>query len=387
MKKNLKEIDSKEINEVVSLTKKILNLLYIVMVVAIVLCGTIILKNLNVWNILLTFLKVLSPLFIGFVIAWLFNPIVKKLHSKGIPRIVGSILIYAIFLVFIYIFLRILVPTLYNQINELVATLPSILDKFSNFADDLINQISISGVDLSGFRDNLFESVGGFLVNFTNSLPTSLISILGSLASGIGTILISLVIGLYMLFDFDAITKHFLKLVPNKNKYEIEVLITDIGKEVRKTISGTLLVALMVFVTDTIGFAIVGLNAPLLFGLFCGLTDLIPYIGPYIGGAAAVIVGFSQGTITGVAVLIVCVVVQLIENYVLQPIVMSKTTHLHPVTIMIGLLVFAHYFGILGMIIATPCIALLKVIFKFIVKKYNLFKDDEVLLKEVLKDD
>ena len=387
MKKNLKEIDSKEINEVVSLTKKILNLLYIVMIVAIILCGTIILKNLNVWNILLTFLKVLSPLFIGFVIAWLFNPLVKKLHKKGIPRIVGSILIYAVFLIFIYVFLRLLVPTLYNQINELIATLPSILDKFSNFADDLINQISISGIDLTGFRDNLFEGVGGFLVEFTNSLPTSLISILGSLASGIGTILISLVIGLYMLFDFDAITKHFLKLVPNKNKYEIEVLITDIGKEVRKTISGTLLVALMVFVTDTIGFAIIGLNAPLLFGLFCGLTDLIPYIGPYIGGAAAVIVGFSQGTITGIAVLIVCVVVQLIENYVLQPVVMSKTTHLHPVTIMIGLLVFAHYFGIVGMIIATPCIALLKVIFRFIVKKYNLFKDDEVLLKEVLKDD
>ena len=387
MKKNLKEIDSKEVNEVVSLTKKILNLLYIVMIVAIVLCGTVILKNLNVWNILLPFLKVLSPLFIGFVIAWLFNPLVKKLHQKGIPRIVGSILIYAIFLVFIYIFLRILVPTLYNQINELIATLPSILDKFSNFADDLINQISISGIDLTSFRDNLFDSVGGFLVNFTNSLPKSLIGLLGSLASGIGTILISLVIGLYMLFDFDAISKHFLKLVPNKNKYEIEVLITNIGKEVRKTISGTLLVAFMVFITDTIGFAIIGLNAPLLFGLFCGLTDLIPYIGPYIGGAAAVIVGFSQGTITGIAVLIVCIVVQLIENYVLQPVVMSKTTHLHPVTIMIGLLVFAHYFGIIGMIIATPCIALLKVIFKFIVKKYNLFKDDEVLLKEVLKDD
>ena len=387
MKKNLKEIDSKEVNEVVSLTKKILNLLYIVMVVAIILCGTIILRNLNVWNILLTFLKVLSPLFIGFVIAWLFNPIVKKLHQKGLPRILGSILIYVVFLVFIYIFLRILVPTLYTQINELIATLPSILDKFSNFADDLINQISISGIDLTGFRDNLFDSVGGFLVNFTNSLPTSLISILGNLASGIGTILISLVIGLYMLFDFDAITKHFLKLVPNKNKYEIEILITDIGKEVRKTISGTLLVAFMVFVCDTIGFAVIGLNAPLLFGLFCGLTDLIPYIGPYIGGAAAVIVGFSQGSITGIAVLLICIVVQLLENYVLQPVVMSKTTHLHPVTIMIGLLIFAHYFGIIGMIIATPCIALLKVIFRFVVKKYNLFKDDEVLLKEVLKDD
>ena len=72
------------------------------MIVAIVLCGTIILKNLNVWNILLTFLKVLAPLFIGFVIAWLFNPIVKKLNKKGIPRIVGSLLVYTVFLLFIY---------------------------------------------------------------------------------------------------------------------------------------------------------------------------------------------------------------------------------------------------------------------------------------------
>ena len=136
----------------------------------------------------------------------------------------------------------------------------------------------------------------------------------------------------------------------------------------------------MVFVCDSIGFAVIGLKAPLLFGMFCGLTDLIPYIGPYIGGATAVIVGFSQGSIVGISVLIVCVVVQLVENYVLQPVVMSKTTKLHPVTIIIGLLVFAHYFGIIGMVIATPCIALLKVIFRFIVKKYNLFKDDEILL-------
>ena len=386
MNKKFKEINNEEVNEVVSLTKKILKLLYIVMIVAIILCGTIILKNLNVWHILLTFLKVLSPLFIGFVIAWLLNPIVKKLNQKGLPRIWGSLLVYAIFLIFIYIFLRILIPTLYNQINELIITLPAILDKFKVVMNDFLDQVAISGLDVSGLKDNLFSGVGEYLLKFTNSLPTSLIDILGNLFSGIGTILISLVVGLYMLFDFDAIAKHFLKLVPNKNKYEMEVLLTDIGKEVRKTISGTLLVAFMVFVCDTIGFAIVGLNAPLLFGVFCGLTDLIPYIGPYIGGAAAVIVGFSQGSITGIAVLIVCVVVQLVENYILQPIVMSKTTHLHPVTIMIGLLVFAHYFGILGMVIATPCIALMKVIFKFIVKKYDLFKDDEVFIKEVLED-
>lgn len=374
MKKFDKEIDNKEVNEVVSLTKKILKLLYIVMIVAIVLCGTIILKNLNVWHLLFTFLKVLSPLFIGFVIAWLLNPIVTKMHKKGIPRIVGSLLVYTIFLVFIYIFLRILIPTLYTQINDLIATLPAILDKFKSFISDFIDQVSISGVDLTSFKDNIFASVGNYLVNFTNSLPDSIIGILGSLASGIGTILISLVVGLYMLFDFDAIATHFLKLVPNKNKYEIEVLLTDIGIEVRKTVSGTLLVALMVFICDTIGFAMVGLNAPLLFGIFCGLTDLIPYIGPYIGGAAAVIVGFSQGSFTGIAVLIICVIVQLVENYILQPIVMSKTTQLHPVTIIVGLLLFQHFFGIIGMIVATPVIACVKVIFTFIDEKINVME-------------
>lgn len=377
--------NDKEINEVVTLTKKILKLLYIVMIVAIVLCGTIILKNLNVWHLLLTFLSVLAPLFIGFVIAWLFNPLVTKLNKKGVPRIIGSLLVYAIFLIFIYVFLRILIPTLYNQINDLIATLPSIFNHAQNFISDFVEQVSISGIDFTGLEENIFEGLNNYLTHFTNSLPNSILSILGSLISGIGTILISLVVGLYMLFDFDAIAKHFLKLVPNKNKYEIEVLINDIGKEVRKTVSGTLLVALMVFICDSVGFALIGLNAPLLFGVFCGLTDLIPYIGPYIGGAAAVIVGFSQGSFTGMAVLIVCVIVQLVENYILQPVIMSKTTQLHPVTIMIGLLVFAHYFGIVGMIIATPCIALLKVIFRFIVKKYNLFSDDEVLVKEMLE--
>ena len=130
----------------------------------------------------------------------------------------------------------------------------------------------------------------------------------------------------------------------------------------------------MVFLSDSIGFAIVGLQAPVLFGLFCGITDLIPYVGPYIGGAVAVVIGFSQSTFIGVMTLIICVVVQCVENFILQPIVMSKTMKLHPVTIMIGLLLFSHFFGILGMILATPCIALLKVIWEFIQSKYDVLK-------------
>ena len=160
--------------------------------------------------------------------------------------------------------------------------------------------------------------------------------------------------------------------MPERKRFEAQVLLNNIGGEVRKSVNGTFLVAMMVFVCDSIGFAVIGLQAPVLFGLFCGITDLIPYVGPYIGGALAVVIGFSQSTFIGVMTLIICVVVQCVENFILQPVVMSKTMKLHPVTIMIGLLIFNNLFGIIGMILATPCIALLKVIWEFIQNKYQI---------------
>ena len=78
--------------------------------------------------------------------------------------------------------------------------------------------------------------------------------------------------------------------------------------------------------------------------------------------------------------IIVAIIVQLVENFILQPVVMSKTMKLHPVTIILGLLIFEHFFGILGMILATPCIALAKVVYKFFVEKYNLFEDKNYIL-------
>ena len=185
-----------------------------------------------------------------------------------------------------------------------------------------------------------------------------------------------------MLIDFDSIQGHLLHLLPEKNRFEASMLIANISTEVRKSVNGTLLVALMVFVCDSLGFFVVGLQAPILFGLLCGITDLIPYVGPYIGGVVAVIVGFAQSPVIGMLTLIVAVIVQLVENNILQPIVMSKTMKLHPVTIIVGLLIFEHFFGIIGMILCTPCIALAKVVWKFFKDKYHLFEKEVELENE-----
>lgn len=374
-----KEINIEEVNSVISLSKRILKLLYVVMIVAIVFLASVLLKDWGVFTFIKTLLSVISPLFIGFIIAWLFNPAVKKLEKKKIPRIAGSLIVYAIFLIFLVVFIKILVPTIYIQLNELVGNLPEIFNEVKLATNKLFESLNdMNGIDLTSVKVNLFTTLENWFTNFTTSLPEFILTVVTSFFSKLMTIAFGLIIGLYMLFDFDSISKHLISLLPKKHQKDADALITDISTEVRKCVNGTLTVASMVFVGDSIGFAIIGLQAPLLFGLFCGITDLIPYVGPYIGGIAAVIIGFSQSTFTGVMAIIICCVVQCLENFVLQPLIMSKTMKLHPVTIIIGLLIFEHFFGIVGMILATPIIALLKVIYYFTIDKLNLFKDEVV---------
>ena len=381
--KQTDKIDMMSVNEVVSLSKKILRLFYIAMVIAMVLIVTIIAREWGVWKFLLSILSVLAPFFIGFVLAWIFNPIVTKLEKKKVPRIAGSMIVYAVFIAILALFIRFLVPVIYEQVQVLIGNFPSIFKELEGVINSIFNRLgNIEGIDFNSIKDQIILTVTTGMNSFMTSVPTMLMNVIGTLFSSLITITFGLVIGLYMLIDFDSINGHLLQLLPKKHRFEASLLITNISTEVRKSVNGTLLVALMVFVCDGIGFWVVGLQAPILFGLLCGITDLIPYIGPYIGGIIAVVVGFAQSPLVGFLTLVVAVVVQLVENNILQPIVMSKTMKLHPVTIIVGLLIFEHFFGILGMILATPCIALVKVVWKFFKEKYNLFKDNDYASQE-----
>ena len=372
------KLNIEEVNEVVSLTKRILHLFYIAMVVAMILIVTIIVREWGILKFLLNILSVLAPFFIGFVLAWLMNPIVTRMEKKKIPRALGTLIVYAVFLLVILLFIRFLIPLIYEQLQVLIGNLPSIFRELESFINGIFSKFgNIQGVDSDGIKNSILNTITASLNGFMTSAPSFIMNFAGGLFSSIVTICFGLVIGIYMLIDFDSINGHLLQLLPKKNRFEASLLITNISTEVRKSVNGTLLVATMVFICDSIGFWIVGLQAPLLFGLLCGITDIIPYVGPYIGGAVAVIIGFAQSPLTGFLTLIVAIIVQLIENNILQPIIMSKTMKLHPVTIIVGLLIFEHFFGIIGMILATPCIALGKVVWKFFKEKYNLFRDEE----------
>ncbi len=372
-KKN--KIDTDGLNEIIYLSKNILKLLFIVLIISIILVAIMLFREIGVFRFIGNVLNVLSPLFIGFIVAWLFAPLVDKMTKKGMSRILASIIIYVVFILFLVVFFRIFIPIIYNELNELISTLPGIMTDITDFINNIFAKIDVEGVDIEGIKDSILNGITAYGNSISSSIPTTIVSIMSSLFSGLGSIFFGLIIGLYMLFDFDNVTNLLLKLIPKRHQMEIANLLEDIGREVRKSVNGTLLVACMVFVCDTIGFSIIGLKSALLFGLFCGITDLIPYIGPYIGTAVAAVVAFTQSTLVGIGVLIIAIIVQLVESYILQPVVMSRATKLHPVTIICGLLIFGHFFGIIGMILAVPIMSIFKVIWKFIVKKFELFQE------------
>ena len=378
------KLNMEEVNEVIDLSKKILHFFYIAMIIATVFIVTLIAREWGIWTFILNILSVLSPFFIGFVLAWILNPLVNRLERKKMPRVIGSMLVYSVMILAVALFLGYMLPVIYDQLQILIRNLPSIFNEVEIFMNNIVNRFgNIEGLDIISIKNQIFNTITGSFNDFMTSLPNTIMNLVGNLFSSLVTICFGLVIGLYMLIDFDSINGHLLNLLPKKNRFEASLLITNISTEVRKSVNGTLLVASMVFVCDSLGFFFIGLQAPLLFGLLCGITDLIPYVGPYIGGIVAVIVGFAQSPLTGILSLIIVVVVQLVENNILQPIVMSKTTELHPVTIIVGLLIFEHFFGIVGMILCTPCMSLVKVVWRFFKEKYNLFQDkDEILITE-----
>ena len=370
---NEKEVDIKKLNDVIGMTKKILSIAYVFIIIVGIYAATLIFKEWKVGIFLINLLKIVSPLFVGIVIAWLLEPIVKFLKNKKLPRTLATALVYVVLIGGVYLIISSLIPVLSDQINEIVKSIPNISKTFQEWITEFFNKIgNIDGVDVNSLKSEMFsklESVGSEL---TSSLPHLTVTFISSLFSGLGSLVIGFIIGFYLLISFENFSDALVSFVPKKMRSDFFGLTNEINTSLRKYVQGTLICASSIFLFSSIGFAIAGLKAPILFGLFCGITNVIPYVGPYIGGAPAVLVGLSQGPLVGIICLVTIVIAQFLESNILNPIVMSKTMKLHPVTIILGLLIFGHFWGMIGMLLATPTIAVLKSIILFLDDKYDI---------------
>lgn len=377
-KTETKEINKKNLNDLISLSKNTVKILYILLIILGIYSALRLTKELKILEFILVILKVISPLFIGFIIAWLFDPLVKWLQKKGIRRSIGTSFTYLLLIGLLFLVMGCLIPLLSEQINEFIKVIPNIIDKAGLLLDETMGKLgTINGLDIENLKREILDRIIELGTNITSDIPSLLVKIVKNVISGMGSIIVGMVIGFYLLISFNNPSETIITLLPKKIRKNTSELVYEINGSLRRFVIGAALDALLIFIVSSICFGLIGLKAPFLFALFCALTNLIPYAGPYIGGVPAVIVGFSQSGPIGLLTLLSIVIIQFLEGNFIQPLVMSKTTKLHPVTIMIGLLIFGHFWGIIGMFISTPIITSLKAIFTYFDDKYNLIKTNE----------
>ena len=232
------EIDKSGINDIIFLSKNILKLLFIVLIIGIVLGGFIFLRELGLFSFLGNVIKILAPLFIGFIIAWLFSPLVNILNKKGMSRMLASTIVYIAFIAFLVLFFWVFIPIIYKEINELITTLPGIMNKITEWINGFFDSIQVEGIDLVSVKENVLGSITTYTSTLSSNLPTTIVTYMSNVFSAVGTIFFGLIIGIYMLFDFDSISKFLLKLLPDKYEKEVSQLLIDIGIEVRKCVNG-----------------------------------------------------------------------------------------------------------------------------------------------------
>lgn len=364
------ELDYRAINKFFNTSNNLLKFVLALVIILAILLATYLIKEWNILGIIGTILSVISPVFIGFVIAWLLDPLATKLSTK-MPRVVACILTYLIIFGSLILILAFTVPTLSSSISEIVNVIPDIVDNAQDFASDVLEKFGDSK-QVESYKNTMLDKIESIGADFASTLPNSIWNFGKGVISGATNIVLGLMIGFYLLFDFRKFQGHLLSIIPKRWHSNTKDLMGRINGKLRSYVGGVLLVCFLVFITQSIGFSLAGLKAPLLFALFCAITDVIPYIGPWIGGAPAVIVGFTIDPMVGVFCLVSVLVCQLLENNFYQPLIMGKTMKLHPVTIMLGLLLFNYFFGMIGMIVATPVIATIKIIFEFIMEYSNL---------------
>jgi len=216
------------------------------------------------------------------------------------------------------------------------------------------------------------------LLNFTTSLPDNITASVGKILGVVTNITLALItvpfILFYMLKDGHRFPETVVKVLPQSYRHEGLTIFKDLYETLATYIQGQVIVSLFVGLGCYIGYTIIGLEYALLLGIIVAITNIIPYVGPFIGAAPAVIIGLIDSPMKAALVAIVVTVVQQIDGNLLSPLIIGKRLNTHPLTIILLLIGAGSFGGILGMILAVPAYAVLKAVTLHVVRLIKLRK-------------
>jgi predicted PurR-regulated permease PerM len=301
------------------------------------------------WNIK----GVIFLLFLSILLATGIEPVVNWLRRGPFNRGSGILVVYTFIFAVIALVLYLSIPPLVQEGQVLVK--------------DFTNPTRVREI-IAGIPDEFFRNIAGTVyenisVVVSNYRPdASTLSVGLTVAEVVFSSFSVFVIAYYWLTERTQIKRLIFNQLPEGGKKRFLSLWDSVEHKFGDWVRGQLLLMLFIGIFSFVGYSIIGLKFALVLALFAALTELIPMVGPYIGGAPAVVIALTQGLPTALAVLVFIIVLQLVEGNFLVPRLMEKTVGVTPLTVIVGVLVGSALAGISGALLAVPVAAALQVI-------------------------
>ncbi|MBD2865285.1 MULTISPECIES: AI-2E family transporter [Paenibacillus] len=308
------------------------------------------------------FLKaVLAPFVIALIISYVLNPIVRLLNERKVPRTAAVLLIYAVFITSVVVVVMNLTPMFVKQLGELNEHMPELTVRAQGLFDGLNENRLVP--------ESVRNGINNALLKAEDALSTFISNLVNGIGSTINTLMVAFIVpflAFYILKDYQLIEKTVLATVPRTHRKNAIKLVIDIDTALGNYIRGQFLVCLLVGLFAYLGYWLIGMPYALLLASIVAVFNIIPYLGPFFGAAPAIIMASTVSLKMVLFVVLVNFIVQILEGNVISPQVVGRTLHLHPLLIIFALLVGGKLAGIIGLILAVPVFAVLKVIVQHI---------------------
>ncbi len=326
-----------------------------------------------------------EALFISFLIAgilyYLTFPFVDWLHNHKLPRPGAILIVYLLIISLLVLLFLAIGPILQAEFTKLAVNIPEGVREIRQLLSNLEESAFVAGLlDLEALDiDNIVDSVAGTISRSITQIATSISSLIDFVTGIFVTFIIVPFLLYYMLKEKDSklITNFVNSLAPKDYAANINNALTEINRLLSYYVQGLGIVCLFVGVLAYIGFLIIGLEYALILSIFIMITNIVPFLGPFIGSIPAVIVGLIDSPLTMLMVIIIIVIVQQAESMIISPQVMGRKLSLSPLAIILIVLVAGRLGGLLGIILAIPTFTVLKIIVSHIYQYIKPIKNVE----------
>jgi len=305
---------------------------------------------------------VLLPLIISSILYLFLKPVIITLEGRSMPDNLAITLVIAILSVAIIGSFVILLPLLFDQLQDLQGRLPSLWQKISVF----VNQISEQVNEITGVTYDANAMLQSVLKNIEETGATLVISSAAIMMQFLMVVILAPLITYFLLRDFHVMRNRIMSWLPNQSFELGWIIYHAVVCQLQDYLRGIMLQSIIIAIIASFGFYLVGVEMYFLFGVTTGLLNLVPYVGPLLAVIPPLIVslggeGVTTFTLIGIPAVVLCA--QLLDNVLVVPTVIAHSVNLHPLVVLLGIIIFGAFFGFIGMLIAIPLIAISKIIF------------------------